>query len=277
MEDIKKIIDINYIKENGKHILKEVIYNGITSQNSKIVHGIDDEMKIDNSERILKIHKLGIYDILCKLIMGDQYSLCSILSGLSFTEILIKNYKDKLQRYNESFIWSGEGVWDGLIKIIGKDKDVVDASIDFNKEESYIKKLEVLMNKAKEEINDNKIVVFCSYKFFKEYTIELKNNGIEIESKPYTGGFSILIPDSNITLIASNGIDNDIEDYVILTTIDNIIIGTDLTHNIEEFNVSFDDKCDGCNNSCDCMSLKIIYCLGAQYNDPKKIVRGYSL
>ena len=264
MEDIRKMIDNNYTKENGKQILKDTIYNGITAQNAEIIDDIKNE---------LTIYSKCINDEMCPRELELVY-LASVLknSDLSFTQLLANSYKNKIQEWNECFIWQGNDEFNGLINIIGKDNSVIDISDELIKEESYINKVEKLIKHTPKEVLNNKPVIFCSYNFLGKYRAELKERYDKcITPELFIDGASIIIPDTDIKLIATCAFKNIPckGEPIILTSADNIIIGTKLDDEAY-FDIQYSEKYDK-------VDINVRWKNGAKIESGNLIVRGYSI
>lgn len=264
MEDIRKMIDNNYTKENGKQILKEAIYNSITAQNTKINDDIKNE---------LDIYSKRIKDEMCPRELENFY-LAGVLKNndLPLTQFIANTYKNNILKWNECFIWDGHNEFNGLINIIGKDNSVIDISNELIKEESYINKVEKLIKHAPNEVLNNKPVIFCSHNFLGKYYAELKEKYDKcITPELFIDGTSIIIPDTDIKLIATCAITNITceGEPIILTSADNIIINIKLDDETY-FDIQYSEKYDE-------VDINAQWKIGAKIESSNLIVRGYSL
>ncbi len=249
-----KLINNRYTKKNKNALLKESLCNGLTAKHVSVSTGEPDVFQVTVEEELCP-HTIDAFEKYCR--MGK-------LKG-SLTQLLANDYVDKIQHINEKLLWAGNEHFDGLLKLGASATNFAEI---FAENQSCISKLRFLLPNAPKELReaDNQ-VIFCSQEFFDAYCNELKGAGIQPE---HTGNV-LLMPNTNIKLVASPGIEktNIYGEPIIYTTSDNILISTDLADDREKFSISQESKESPC-------VVTIEYYLSARYKDLSKVVVGYT-
>ena len=153
-----QLIDNDYLDQLKDALVPKMITEGITAKlvtilpnvkNAATLNLIDNTIDVQEGgcgfnpsgnvaliQRELRVYRKKINDTLCP---DDLYStyLSTYMRGneLPFTEVIANQYVNRINAFNENWIWGGDSEVDGLLQVIaddtheifaGKDHDVMD-------------------------------------------------------------------------------------------------------------------------------------------------------
>lgn len=302
--NVTNMIDKNYMDENREKLIAKMVLDGITMQNIKVIPDIKNSIAlnlVDNtitvqdgacgwnaagslalSQKKLSVSDKKVNDALCPRDLEKLYLGQFMRSNkeIPFTELISESYINKINRYNETVLWDGDGDdIDGFVKLIGESASVVSAAVAVAAASTYIGKINALIAAAPAELleaADQKI--FCSYGFFNSYANELRAaNVYMLANTDYkNGNYEMLIPGTNIRLIAIVGLNTLTNNTIasgsplIYTFGDNLVAGTDLMNDEEMFDIWYSRDNDE-------VRVNASWKIGCQTYFDDRIVRGYTL
>ena len=298
-----QLIDNDYLDQLKDALVPKMITEGITAKlvtilpnvkNAATLNLIDNTIDVQEGgcgfnpsgnvaliQRELRVYRKKVNDTLCP---DDLYStfLSTYMRGneLPFTEVIANQYVNRINAFNENWIWGGDSEVDGLLKVIADDTHVVNAASEVASASGYIAKLNALMAKAPTEVKTaDDGIVFCSFGFFDNYANELRaaNLYMAANDEYATGGYIMTIPGTNKKLVATSGIDNsgisaNTGELLVYTTAKNIVIGTDmlLQDSPSDFSMWY---------SQDNQEYRVAanWAIGVNYRWSEFVVKGYTL
>lgn len=297
------MIDTDYLDQLRDMLVPKLVTEGITTSIVEIIPGIKNAMTLNLvsnnitvqdaicgfapagdvalSQKELKVYPKAVNDALCPKDLEQLYLGMYMKNNkeLPFTEIFAETYINRVNAWNEHFIWDGDGTVAGLIGEIGADANTVSRASQVNSASGYIAKLEALMAGAPTEVlTSDKGVVFCSFQFYNGYMNALRAaNWYNMANTEYkNGGWVTYIPGTNVRLIATAGIsdltNNSIAtgEALVYTTYDNIVVGTDMLNDEEMFDMWYSRDFDE-------YRVNIQWKIGMTYRFPEFVVKGYTL
>jgi hypothetical protein len=256
-----------------------LVNNNITVQDAEC--GFSPAGDVQMIQRELRVYPKAVNDILCQKDFEQRYFGMFMRSNkeLPFERIFAESYLNRVNRWNEHFIWDGDGTVDGLVKVIADEQGVVNAASAVNSASGYIAKLNALMTAAPTEVKtSDEGIVFCDFNFFDGYMNELRaaNLYISANQEYANGGYMITIPGTNRKLVATEGMSSMTNNTIatgsalVYTMASNIVIGTDMDNNAERFDMWYSRDFDQ-------YRVNIQWKIGAQIRFPEYVVKGYTL
>jgi len=166
-----------------------------------------------------------------------------------FGDILANRVVELIKKENEKQLWVGGlgspayGKIDGYVAILSSEADRVDCTslspaIDDGPytASNIVETVDFLLTNLPEEIAMREdLCVFMSMGNFKLYTAALRTAALLPAAWVEDGNFEITIPGTNVKAKAQAGLTGT--DYMILTFKANLIVGTDLLHEEEKFDI----------------------------------------
>ena len=302
--DLTNMIDTDYLDQIRDGLVPKMVTEGITTSIVDVIPGVKNAMtlnSLDNTitvqaddctfspagnvglvQKELRVYPKKVNDALCPKDLETTYLAMRMRGNeIPFVEELANSYVNKINAYNETYIWMGNGDDEkGLLQLINEDADTIDASSEVLSADTYIGKMNALLAAAPTEVlTSDEGVVFCSFAFFQNYMNELRAQNLYImaNAEYKNNGWTAMIPGTNVRLIATKGIstayDSELFDItgelLVYTLAKNIAVGTDMLGNDENFDIWYSR--DAREYRVD-MSWKI----GANYRWSDRIVKGYS-
>lgn len=297
------MIDTDYLDQLRDGLVPKLVTEGITTSIVEVIPGIKNAMSLNLvsnnitvqdaacgfnpagdvalGQRELKVYPKAVNDALCPKDLEQIYLGMYMKNNkeIPFTEIFAETYINKVNAWNENFIWGGDGTVDGFVKIIASEQGVVNRASQVNSATGYIKKLEALMAGAPTEVlTSDEGVVFCTFEFYNGYMNELRAaNLYNLANTEYkNGGWVTTIPGTNVKLVATAGLTNDTNDTVatgsllVYTTASNLVVGTDMLNDEEMFDMWYSRDNDE-------YRVNIQWKIGMQVRFPEFVVKGYTL
>jgi hypothetical protein len=302
--DLTSMIDVDYLDQIRDGLVPKMVTEGITTSIVDVIPGVKNAMtlnSLDNTitvqaddctfspagnvglvQKELRVYPKKVNDALCPKDLETTYLAMRMRGNeIPFVEELAQSYVNKINAFNEAYIWMGNDDDEkGLLQLINVDDDTVNASNEVAGADTYIGKMNALLAAAPTEVlTSDEGVVFCSFAFFQNYMNELRaaNLFFMANAEYKNNGWTALIPGTNVKLIATKGISDFIDagnhdiygEVLVYTLAKNIAVGTDMLGNDENFDIWYSR--DAREYRVD-MSWKI----GANYRWSDRIVKGYS-
>lgn len=297
------MIDTDYLDQVRDLLVPKLVTEGITTKIVELIPGVKNSMSlnlVNNNitvqdaacgfnpagdvqmiQRELRVYPKAVNDTLCQKELEQTYLGMFMKSNkeLPFTQIFADSYINRVNHWNEHFIWDGDGVVDGLVKTIGTTDGVVNAASAVASASGYVAKLNALMTAAPTEVKTSDSgVVFCDFNFFDGYMNELRaaNLYISANQEYANGGYMITIPGTNRKLVATEGLTNMTNNTVstgsmlIYTMAENIVVGTDMMSDEDRFDMWYSRDFDE-------WRVNIQWKIGTQIRFPEYVVKGYTL
>jgi len=197
------------------------------------------------SQRVIETGQIKINMAICdKTLLGKwaeyQVRIGAGQKNLPFEQDLMEDLTRRISDTLETAIWQGDTTsgtanlnkFDGLIKILGNDADVVtSAAVPGETKIQAVQR--VLTDMPAGTINSDS-VIFCGTDFLRDYQIELVNANL-YHFEPGKDFQTITIPGSVVKLVATPGLDS--QSYLVAGQLSNFYYGTDLMDNAEKFEV----------------------------------------
>lgn len=297
------MIDTDYLDQIRDGLVARLVTEGNTTSIVEVIPGVKNAMSlnmVDNtinvqdaacgfnpagdmalSQKELRVYPKAVNDALCPKDLEQLYLGTYMKNNkeIPFTQIFADSYINRVNRWNENFIWDGDGTVDGLVKEIAADAKVVDASAAVDGATGYIAKLNAVLAAAPSEVlMSDEGVVFCTFSFFQGYMNELRDKNLYISANTEyaNGGWTIIIPGTNVRLNATAGLSNlqnstlDDGELLVYTNARNITVGTDMLNDEEMFDMWYSRDNDE-------YRVNIQWKIGATYRFPEYVVKGYTL
>ena len=297
------MIDTDYLDQLRDMLVPKLVTEGITTSIVEIIPGVKNAITLNLvsnnitvqdaacgfapsgdvalSQKELQVYPKAVNDALCPKDLEQLYLGTYMKNNkeLPFTEIFAESYINKVNAWNEHFIWDGDGTVPGLIGEIGADANTVNRASNVAGASGYIAKLEALMAGAPTEVlTSDKGIVFCSFSFYNGYMNALRAaNLYNMANTEYkNGGWMTTIPGTNVKLVATAGITDLTNNTVatgealVYTTYDNIVIGTDMLNDEEMFDMWYSRDNDE-------YRVNIQWKIGMTYRFPEFVVKGFTL
>lgn len=297
------MIDTDYLDQLRDGLVPKLVTEGITTSIVEIIPGIKNVMTLNSvsntitvqdaacgfdpagdvalRQRELRVYPKAVNDVLCPKDLEQIYLGMYMKNNkeIPFTEIFAESYINKVNAWNENFIWDGDGTVGGLINIIETETGVIDRSVAVGAASGYITQLEALMAGAPAEVfTSDEGVVFCTFEFYNGYMNELRAaNLYNLANTEYkNGGWVTTIPGTNVRLVATAGLTNITNNTVatgsllVYTTASNLVVGTDMLNDEEMFDMWYSRDNDE-------YRINIQWKIGVGVRFPEFVVKGYTL
>ncbi len=297
------MIDTDYLDQLRDGLVPKLVTEGITTSIVEVIPGVKNSMSLNLvsnnitvqdaacgfspagdvalGQRELRVYPKAVNDTLCPKDLEQIYLGTYMKNNkeIPFTQIFAESYINRVNAWNERFIWDGDGTVDGFVKLINDEAKVVNRASQVNSASGYIAKLEALMAGAPTEVlTSEEGVVFCSFAFYSGYMNALRAANIfNLANTEYkNGGWVTTIPGTNVRLIATAGLseltNNTIAtgEALIYTTASNLVVGTDMLNDEEMFDMWYSRDNDE-------YRVNIQWKIGTQVRFPEFIVKGYTL
>ena len=297
------MIDVDYLDQIRDGIVVKFVTEGVTASIVDLITGVKNAMtlnSLDNTitvqpddctwspagdvaliQKELRVYPLKVNDALCPNDLYPTYVAMQMRGNeIPFVEELANSYVNKINLFNENFIWNGNDEFDGLVKMIDEDANVVDASAAVESAADPIAKVNALLAAAPTEVlTSDEGVVFTTFAFFQQYMNALRaaNLFMMANAEYANGAWTAMIPGTNVRMIATVGLSNNtasIDDGVLLvyTLAKNIAVGTDMIS--EDSTDTFDIWYSKDNRE---YRVNAEWKIGANYRWSERIVKGYKL
>lgn len=303
--NISKMLDTDYLAQNREELIFRALSEGKTMKTIKLIPNVKNKVSLNLMEdgisvadaacgwsasgttylaqRALTVYPKQVKESLCPKTLETTYMAEYMRSGnkeLPFTEMLANMKVNAIASWNEKAIWDGDGSdMPGLLSQLAADNDINDASDAVAAASGYIAKVQAMIDAATPELlaKGNK-VMFCSYAFFNGYAAALRaaNNYMLANTDFANNGYDMLIPGTDIRLIATVGLDNLTNHTVgdgsalVFTYADNLVYGADMidTDGLIDIFYSRDN---------DEVRVHAEWKIGTSYYFPQDCVIGYTL
>lgn len=301
--DLTSMIDVDYLDQIRDGLVVKFVTEGATARVTDLIPGVknaislnslDNEITVQDDDctwspagnvgliqKELRVYPKKINDALCPNDLYPTYLAMRMRGNeIPFVEEIANSYINKINAFNENFIWNGDEGFDGLVKMIDTDSDVVDASAAVEAGADPIAKVNALLAAAPTEVlTSDEGVVFTTFSFFQQYMNALRaaNLFMMANAEYANGAWTAMIPGTNVRMIATVGLSNNtasIDDGVLLvyTLAKNITVGTDMIS--EDGTDTFDIWYSKDNRE---YRVNAEWKIGANYRWSERIVKGYKL
>jgi len=213
------------------------------------------------TQRAITVSDIKINESICVNTLEDYYTSVMMNPGsynesIPFEQIYSENKRDNIQAVIEDLIWRGDtdtgsgnlALADGLIKLFDADAllsppvattDTYTAAT-IATPSNAVDIIDAMVADVPENIIDaDDLHIFCSYSFYRIYSKQLRDANLF----HYTGAedqgleFSQMVPGTNVRLVAVKGLTG--QDRLVLTQASNIVVGTDLLSDGEDFSIFY--------------------------------------
>jgi len=226
----------------------------------------------------IKVNKEYCDKELMKYWAGYEVKVAAGQATLPFEEQLIMKEIELIGAAIEKAIWQGDTTsldanlnkFDGLIKLIDAEGTVIDAVntlITSITETNVIEVVDNIYRAFPAELLDNSdLAIMCGADVFRMYTIALKDANLYHYTADAGSAASqeILIPGTNVKLIAVNGLNSTSRLFGFATS--NVFYGTDLEGDDEKFWLRYSDDDES-------FKLTVRFNAGVQFAFPDEIVQ----
>jgi hypothetical protein len=301
--NLNNMLDTNYLDQLKETLVPRLLTEGITLDIIDIIPGVKNRVSLNlvkNNitvvdancgfspagdvqliQKALDVLPKAVNDTLCPKDLEVTYlgQYMKNNKQIPFIEIIADTYVNRVNRWNEQFIWDGDGTYAGLIEQIANDPLVIDASAEVDSAANPVEKLNALLSKASPEIktHSNK-VVFCSFAFYDAYMNYLRSQNVYMyaNSEFKNGGYITTIPGTDIQLISTVALDSLVNNTIttgealVYTYADNLVAGTDMMDDEEKFDIWYSRDADE-------VRVNIQWKIGVATRFGEDIVRGYAL
>lgn len=301
--NLNNMLDTNYLDQLKETLVPRLLTEGITLDIIDIIPGVKNRVSLNlvkNNitvvdancgfspagdvqliQKALDVLPKAVNDTLCPKDLEVTYlgQYMKNNKQIPFIEIIADTYVNRVNRWNEQFIWDGDGTYAGLIEQIANDPLVIDASAEVASAANPVEKLNALLSKASPEIktHSNK-VVFCSFAFYDAYMNYLRSQNVYMyaNSEFKNGGYVTTIPGTDIQLISTVALDSLVNNTIatgealVYTYADNLVAGTDMMDDEEKFDIFYSRDNDE-------VRVNIQWKIGVATRFGEDIVRGYAL
>lgn len=303
----------DYIDELKDKLMAKMLFEGRTMEFAKVIPGVKNKITlnllantakpvaatcgwtpepsnkyVNLDQKVLEVCPLEIKDAICPKDFEHLYLGMYMKNNkeVPFEELIAESYINKAMNANESMIWNAGGCTEGLVKMIGNDANVIDASTEASSAATAIEAVNAVIAKATPDIlmHTDKII-YTSYAMFNAYASELRAANLYIQANTdYNNGglanYELVIPGTDIKMVAIAGLDgvtattgyavNGTNQAMLLTYKDNIVIGTDMLNDEETLDMWYSRDNDE-------VRVNIQYKLGWNFYFGEHIVKGYAL
>lgn len=301
--NLTQMIDTDYLNQLKEGLVAKMVTEGVTTDIVDIVPGVKNAMTLNlvNNEitvsdagcgftpagdvqliqKELRVVSKCVQDTLCPADLEKTYLGTYMRNNkeIPFIEVIADTYVNRIKRWNDQFIWDGDGVYKGLVESFTDDATVISAASQVAAASGAVAKMNALIAKATPELKtkENK-VIFTSFKFYDEYMAALRAaNLYNLANSEYkNGSYQTTIPGTDIRLVATVALDNLTNNTIatgeplVYTHADNIVVGTDLLNEEEQFDIWYSRD----NNE---VRVNIQWKIGDQYRFGDTVVIGYTL
>lgn len=301
--NLNNMLDTNYLDQLKETLVPRLLTEGITLDIIDIIPGVKNRVSLNlvkNNitvvdancgfspagdvqliQKALDVLPKAVNDTLCPKDLEVTYlgQYMKNNKQIPFIEIIADTYVNRVNRWNEQFLWDGDGTYAGLIEQIANDPLVIDASAEVASAANPVEKINALLSKASPEIktHSNK-VVFCSFAFYDAYMNYLRSQNVYMyaNSEFKNGGYVTTIPGTDIQLISTVALDSLVNNTIatgealVYTYADNLVAGTDMMDDEEKFDIFYSRDNDE-------VRVNIQWKIGVATRFGEDIVRGYAL
>lgn len=301
--NLNNMLDTNYLDQLKETLVPRLLTEGITLDIIDIIPGVKNRVSLNlvkNNitvvdancgfspagdvqliQKALDVLPKAVNDTLCPKDLEVTYMGQYMKNNkqIPFIEIIADTYVNRVNRWNEQFLWDGDGTYAGLIEQIANDPLVINASAEVASAANPVEKINALLSKASPEIktHSNK-VVFCSFAFYDAYMNYLRSQNVYMyaNSEFKNGGYVTTIPGTDIQLISTVALDSLVNNTIttgealVYTYADNLVAGTDMMDDEEKFDIFYSRDNDE-------VRVNIQWKIGVTTRFGEDIVRGYAL
>lgn len=301
--NLTQMIDTDYLDQLKEGLVAKMVAEGVTTEIVDVIPGVKNAMSlnlVNNNitvsdagcgftpagdvqliQKELRVVSKAVQDTLCPQDLEKTYLGTYMKNNkeIPFIEIIANTYVNRIKRWNDEFIWDGDGVYDGFVKTLSSDANVIKAATEVAAASGAVAKMNALIAKATPELKtkENK-VIFTSFKFYDEYMAALRAaNLYNLANTEYrNGSYQTTLPGTDIKLVATVALDNLVNNTIatgeplIYTHADNLVVGTDLLNEEELFDIWYSRD----NNE---VRVNISWKIGTQFRFADTVVIGYTL
>lgn len=302
--NISNMIDSDYMAQNRESLAFRALTSGKTMGIIKMIPNVKNKVSLNLlsdsisvgaatcgrvaagttylAQRELEVFRKQLKEDLCPETLMTTYMAESMRSAkeLPFTEMLADMKTNRIASWNEKAIWDGDGSsMPGLLEQLADDENIVDASNEVASAVGAIAKVQAMIDSATSELlmHDNK-VIFCSFAFFNSYASALRAANVYMlaNSEYKDGGYEMIIPGTDIKLVATAGLDSLANHTVgdgealVFTYADNLVYGSDLLDTEDFMDIWY-------SRDNDVVMLTAKWAIGTSYYFAEDAVIGYTL
>lgn len=195
--------------------------------------------------------------------------------GVPFQEMFVNGIINSLQIKIEKATWQGDldsltpdlANFDGLIKIIGAEAGVVNATHSTPK--SLVTDAKACIDAIvaaipNEIIESDDLAIFAGQEVYRAYLAQLQAANLFHYTADFNPNMELVIPGTNVTLYGVAGLSGTKKAYA--SSRSNFYIGTDVVGDSGKFTVGYDSKTDE-------VYVKAVFNYGTQVHQPAMIVK----
>jgi hypothetical protein len=272
-----------YTNEFAMDLIKEAVLKGRTVDVATVQGGIKSAATINRlstsivgqngacgwsatgsttlDQRTISVCDIKINEAICLNDLEAYYTQVMMNPGsynteIPFEQLFAENKRDQIMALVEDLVWKGDtdesgnlGLCDGFVKLFDAGITASSAKYGTYSNTGLVSTIVDKVDEAISKIDSNIIDVedlylFMSYADFRTYAKALRDANLF----HYTGAenqgadFSMMIPGTNVRVFAVRGLNS--ADRWVLTPASNLVIGTDLLSDAEDFRIFYSQDND---------------------------------
>jgi hypothetical protein len=274
------IIDILPNNKNKESL--NMFTNDITVQDN-VACSFNPDGAVNLIQKFVEVVPKTVQDRVCYKDLEKTYLAMMMKdTEIPFEKQLAESYVNKVRRYIEIFLWNGDENYDGLVKQIADDTDVIDASAEVEAAGTAMGKVKAMINKMTADIlESDDIRLFVPTTFYLQYVQELIDANKYFMPKEYNTGDpmaqELLIPGTTVKITPVLGLDKvtnvtvDDGELLILTYSKNLVASFDgVSGETERFSMIVNPY------NANSLDVNIEFKIGSAFKWGDKIIKGYT-
>lgn len=209
-------------------------------------------------QRAIEVSAIKINEPICLNTLEEYYTSTMMNPGsyneeIPFEQIFAENKRDAVKALIEDLIWKGDKSLtsgnlqyaDGFVKLLDAEAVLTGSYTIATFADDIIDKVDEAIAQLPEAVLDlDDIVVMMSYADYRTYSKAVRNNNFYHYSGAESQGdmFSQFHPGTNVKVVATKGLSGT--NRFVLTPASNLIVGTDLLNDAEDFRIFYSQDND---------------------------------